>query len=101
MAGYGTEQESMTRGAAAVEEAATTITQQLGRLDSEVETMFGGWSSDAQRSFAALHAAWAEQQQKLVGALHQMHVALVKTGQAYAAQEEQQSDTFRNMSGDV
>jgi len=101
MAGYGTEQQAMARGAQAVETAATAITQQLRTLDSSVETMFSGWNSAAQRSFAGLHAAWAEQQLKLNTALEQMHAALVQTSQAYATQEDQQSAAFGKITNEL
>jgi WXG100 family type VII secretion target len=99
--GYSLEQESMAKGAAAVEDASTLIDGQVKTLNSEVEQMFGGWSSQAQRSFATLHANWVEQQQKLLTALRDMHTALVSTGRTYATQEEQQSGDFSHIAGQI
>lgn len=99
--GYSLEQQSMAKGAAAVEEATTLIDGHVKTLNSEVETMFGGWSSDAQRSFANLHASWVTQQQKLLTALADMHTALVATGQTYANQEQQQASVFGNIAGQL
>ncbi len=91
----------MAKGAASVEEASTLIDGHVKTLNSEVETMFGGWSSQAQRSFANLHANWVEQQQKLLTALRDMHTALVSTGHTYAAQEEQEAGAFGHIAGQL
>jgi WXG100 family type VII secretion target len=99
--GYAVEQESMAKGAAAVEEATTLIDGHVKALNAEVESMFGGWSSQAQRSFANLHSNWVAQQQKLLTALRDMHTALVSTGQTYASQEEQQAGAFSHISGQL
>jgi WXG100 family type VII secretion target len=99
--GYAVEQESMAKGAAAVEEASTLIDGHMKTLNSEVESMFGGWSSQAHRSFATLHTNWVEQQQKLLTALRDMHTALVSTGQTYSTQEEQQAGAFSHISGQL
>jgi WXG100 family type VII secretion target len=99
--GYAVEQESMAKGAQAVEEATSLITGHVRTLDSEVSTMFGGWSSQAQRSFANLHTNWVGQQQKLLTALQDMHAALVSTGATYASQEEQQAGAFGNIAGQL
>lgn len=99
--GYSVQQESMTRGAAAVEEASALIDGHVKTLNSEVESMFGGWSSQAQLAFANLHTNWVEQQQRLLTSLRDMHAALVTTGQTYVAQEEQQSGAFSNIAGQL
>jgi len=99
--GYGVQQEAMAKGAGAVDEASTQIKQHLQTLDSEIQTMFGGWNSDAQRSFGNLHARWVAQQQKLLTALQEMHGALVQTRQTYAAQEESQTSQFDNIAGQL
>lgn len=99
--GYSVEQESMAKGAAAVEEATTLIDGHVKTLDSEVSAMFGGWNSQAQRSFANLHTNWTTQQNKLLTALRDMHTALVSTGQTYQAQEEQQAGSFDHISGQL
>lgn len=91
----------MAKGAGAVDEASTQIKQHLQTLDSEIQTMFGGWNSDAQRSFGNLHARWVAQQQKLLTALQEMHGALVQTRQTYAAQEESQTSQFDNIAGQL
>jgi len=91
----------MTKGASAIDEASTTIDGQLKKLDSEVQTMFSGWSSEGQRSFSQLHLNWTQQQTKLLTALREMHTALVSTGKTYQAQEEQQSGAFNNIAGQL
>jgi WXG100 family type VII secretion target len=99
--GYALQQESMAKGAAAVGEATALIDGQVKTLNAEVESMFGGWSSQAQRSFANLHTSWVAQQQKLLTALGDMHTALVSTQQTYTAQEEQQSGAFSHIAGQL
>jgi WXG100 family type VII secretion target len=99
--GYSLEQESMARGASAVEEASTLIDGHVKKLNSEIESMFGGWSSQAQRSFANLHANWVAQQQKLITALRDMQAALVSTGQTYERQEEQEAGAFGHIAGQL
>jgi len=99
--GYEVQQETMVKGAQAVDDASTLIRQHVQSLDSEIQTMFGGWSSGAQRSFGNLHANWTAQQQKLLGALQDMHGALVQTRQTYSAQEESQTSQFDNISGQL
>jgi WXG100 family type VII secretion target len=89
----------MVKGASAVEEASTLIDGHVKTLNSEVESMFGGWAGQAQASFATLHANWVEQQAKLLGALREMHSALVSTGATYARQEEEQSGAFSHIAG--
>lgn len=91
----------MAKGAGAVEEATTLIDGHVKALNAEVESMFGGWSSQAQRSFAGLHSNWVAQQQKLLTALRDMHSALVSTQQTYAAQEEQEASAFGNIAGQL
>ncbi|MFI7589854.1 WXG100 family type VII secretion target [Spongisporangium articulatum] len=102
MAGeYSLQQEAMAKGAQAVDDASVQIDGHLKKLDAEVQTMFGGWSSDAQRSFATLHANWVAQQNKLTTALRDMHTALVSTANTYAQQEEQQSSAFNHIAGQL
>lgn len=99
MAGYSVAQESMAKGASAVEDAGVQIDGLLKKLDSEVQAMFGGWSSQAQRSFAGLHTNWVGQQNKLVGSLREMHAALVSTSATYERQEESQAAAFGHIQG--
>jgi WXG100 family type VII secretion target len=99
--GYEVQQEAMGRGASAVDEASTQINQHMQTLDSEIQTMFGGWQSGAARSFGNLHTNWVAQQQKLVSALQEMHSALVQTSQTYSAQEESQTSQFDNIAGQL
>jgi len=99
--GYEVQNEAMVKGAQAVEEASTVIRQHLQTLDAEIQTMFGGWTSGAQRSFGTLHANWVAQQQKLVTALDDMHGSLVQTRQTYSAQEEAQTSQFDNIAGQL
>jgi WXG100 family type VII secretion target len=99
--GYDVQQEAMQKGATAVDETTTLIKQHMQTLDSEIQTMFGGWNSGAARSLGNLHAAWVGQQQKLVNALAEMHTALVQTRQTYAAQEESQTSSFDNIAGQL
>jgi WXG100 family type VII secretion target len=99
--GYAVQHESMAKGATAVEEAATLIGGHLKTLDSEVQTMFGGWNSRASKAFATVHMNWTEQQTKLQTALVDMHTALVSTNQTYQAQEEQESSAFGNIAGQL
>jgi len=91
----------MAKGAAAVDEASTLIDGHVKTLNSEVESMFGGWSSQAQQAFANLHTSWVEQQAKLLTSLRDMHSALVTTGQTYTTQEEQQSGAFSHIAGQL
>lgn len=91
----------MVKGASAVEEASTLIAGQLKTLDAEVQSMFGGWNSRAQKSFATLHVSWVEQQQKLQTALVDMHSALVSTNQTYVAQEETEAGAFSHIAGQL
>ena len=91
----------MAKGATAVEEAATLIGGHLRTLETEVNSMYGGWSSRAQRAFSTVHISWQEQQQKLQRALTEMHAALVSTNQTYLAQEEQQSAAFNGIAGQL
>jgi WXG100 family type VII secretion target len=99
--GYNVQQETMAKGAQAVDSATEQINGHLQRLDTEVQTMFGGWKGNAQRAFGDLHANWVGQQQKLQTALRDMHEALVKTGQTYNAQEENQAGAFTNIAGQL
>jgi WXG100 family type VII secretion target len=99
--GYNVQQETMAKGAQAVDSATEQINGHLQRLDSEVQTMFGGWKGNAQRAFGELHANWVNQQQKLQQALRDMHEALVATGKTYDAQEEQQAGQFGNIAGQL
>jgi len=99
--GYSVSQEAMVKGAQAVDEATRLIKQHMLQLDSEVQTMFGGWQSTAAKSFGNLHASWIAQQQKLQGALEDMHNALVQTKQTYAAQEDDQSGQFNSITGQL
>jgi WXG100 family type VII secretion target len=99
--GYDVQQDSMAKGAAAVDEAGTLIKGHMQTLDSEIQTMFGGWNSGASRSFGNLHANWVAQQQKLTNALNEMHGALIQTKQTYAAQEESQTSQFDNIAGQL
>jgi WXG100 family type VII secretion target len=102
MAGqYSLEQESMAKGATAVDDASVQIDGHLKRLDSEVNTMFGGWNSQAQKKFQTLHMRWVEEQSKLTTALRDMHTALVATGQTYAQQEEAQGSAFDHIAGGI
>ncbi|HVQ93662.1 MAG TPA: WXG100 family type VII secretion target [Mycobacteriales bacterium] len=99
--GYDVQQDAMAKGAAAVDEAGTLVRQHMQTLDSEIQTMFGGWTSGAQRSLGNLHANWVAQQQKLLTALQEMHGALVQTKQTYAAQEESQTSQFDSIAGQL
>jgi len=99
--GYSVQQETMVKGAQAVDEATRMIKQHMTQLDSEVQTMFGGWQSQAAKTFGNLHASWIEQQQKLQTALADMHNALVSTRQTYAGQEEEQTSQFNNIAGQL
>lgn len=99
--GYSVQQESMARGATAVEEATSLIDGHVKTLNSEVESMFGGWSSQAQLAFANLHTSWVEQQQVLLNSLRDMHTALVSTGQTYSNQEESQAGAFSHIAGQL
>jgi WXG100 family type VII secretion target len=99
--GYDVQQEAMTKGAQAVDEASTQLRQHMQTLDSEIQTMFGGWNSGAQRTFGNVHANWTAQQQKLLTALQDMHGALVQTKQTYSAQEESQTSQFDNIAGQL
>jgi WXG100 family type VII secretion target len=102
MAGeFSVQQEAMTKGAQAVDDASSKIDGHLKQLDGEVQTMFSGWSGDAQRAFSQLHLNWSEQQTKLLTALREMHGALVSTGHTYASQEEQQSGSFNHIAGQL
>jgi WXG100 family type VII secretion target len=99
--GYGLEQDTMQKGAQAVDEATALIRQHMQQLNTEVETMFGGWRSQAQGSFAVLHENWVSQQTKLHTALQEMHAALVQTATTYAGQEEHQASQFNNIAGQL
>ncbi len=99
--GYEVTHDAMAKGATAVEEAATQISGHLRTLDAEVQSMFGGWSGRAQKSFATVHMNWVEQQTKLQTALTEMHSALVSTNQTYLQQEEEQSSQFSNIAGQL
>jgi WXG100 family type VII secretion target len=101
LAGYGVEQEAMAKGAQAIEDASIQIDGLLKKLDGEVQTMFGGWASEAQRSFAVLHSNWVSQQTKLTTSLREMQEALVATNRAYMQQEESQSSAFGKISGQL
>ena len=89
----------MAKGASAVDEASVQIDGLLKKLDAEVQAMFGGWSSSAQRSFAGLHGNWVAQQNKLVTSLREMHAALVSTQATYERQEESQAASFGHIAG--
>jgi len=99
--GYEVQHEAMAKGATAVEEAAGLINGHLRTLDTEVTSMYGGWNSRAQRAFSTVHVNWAQQQQKLQTALTEMHAALISTNQTYVAQEEQQSQSFGHIAGQL
>jgi WXG100 family type VII secretion target len=101
MAGYGVQQETMAKGAAAVEEASIQIDGLLKKLDAEVQAMFGGWSSEAQRSFATLHSNWVGQQTKLTTSLREMQEALVATSRNYEQQEQSQASAFGSISASL
>jgi WXG100 family type VII secretion target len=91
----------MAKGAAAVDEASAQIDGLLKKLDGEIQAMFGGWSSQAQRSFATLHANWVSQQNKLVVSLREMHEALVATSKTYERQESEQANAFAHVSNQL
>jgi WXG100 family type VII secretion target len=99
--GYNVQHEAMAKGAQAVDSATEQINQHLRKLDTEVQTLFGGWKGSAQRAFGDLHANWVAQETKLHTALKDMHDALVKTGQTYNAQEENQAGSFSNIAGQL
>jgi WXG100 family type VII secretion target len=94
VAGFGTESESMAKGAQAVDEATTLIHGHLGTLQQHVDTMLSQWRGGASQSFGNAHAAFAEQGQKLNNALRTMHEALVQTAHTYQAQEADGSASF-------
>jgi WXG100 family type VII secretion target len=95
--GYNVEQQSMARGAQALEDATQRISTVLKTLDADMQSMAQGWQSDASRVFMQLHMNWSEQQNKLVTALQSMHETLVSTSHSYVNQESQQSSSFQNI----
>jgi len=99
--GYETSDESMAKGAQAVEEATTHIHQHLGTLQQHVDTMLSQWRGGASQSFGNAHTAFAEQGQKLNNALRTMHEALVQTSRTYHAQEAEGSSSFNSISGQL
>jgi WXG100 family type VII secretion target len=102
MAGqYSVEQESMAKGAQAVDDAHAQIQGHVRSLDGAVNEMFGGWKSQASGRFAMLHQRWVEEQNKLTTALTDMHTALVQTDKAYQAQEDAASTSFDHISSGI
>jgi WXG100 family type VII secretion target len=97
VAGYGTESESMAKGAQAVDAATTLIHGHLSTLQQHVDTMLAHWRGGASQSFGNAHAAFAEQGRKLNSALRGMHEALAATTQTYQAQETDGSASFNNI----
>lgn len=91
----------MAKGASAVAEAAERIKGHMQQLNTEVETMMSGWSSEASRSFTALHENWIAQQNKLQNALQGMHEALMQTQNTYSQQETNQSSQFSNIAAQL
>jgi WXG100 family type VII secretion target len=99
--GYSVEQDSMRRGASALEDASVLIDGHIKTLNSEVEALTGGWRGQAQTAFVNLHANWTEAQTRLLTALRDMHTALVSTGQTYTSQEQNQAGAFSNIAGQL
>jgi WXG100 family type VII secretion target len=98
---FGVEQEAMQRGAAAVEEAHGQVQSLIQTLRTEVETMMGGWSGQAANAFVGVHEAFETQARDINSALDGIHAALVSTHSTYGTQEDTQTSTFTNMTGNI
>lgn len=67
----------------------TALCHQLG---SQIDELGARWSGEGGRSFARLHRAWQEKQQRIVGALDGLAESLQDTDRDNVATDQAQSE---------
>ena len=68
-------------------------------LDHQVQGLRGQWAGSGGRAFFALHRAWTEQMDLVVGSLDRFAVSLVATEQDNVATDEAESTRYRHTLG--
>jgi len=90
---------TLTRAAGLVADAKADFDRLSGKLEGQIQGLQGKWAGQGGQAFFALHQAWTEKQQVIVGALNEFEASLTSTEKDNISTDEAQSANYHRTAG--
>lgn len=96
---FGQGQGTLSRAAGLVSDAKADFTTISGRLTDQIAAVQGRWGGQGATAFFALHQAWIEKQQIIVGALDEFSASLTTTEKDNVSTDDAQNASYTKLTG--